>query len=251
MRANRYLHIAVISATLLFLVLCQTAAAGPPKKHYCWLVPRLLVKIWKLDKIVANQQIIIDQQESQIKELEDMLQNFAAVPQTGQTQSYASGDDGDLQLGVQWLDPRFTDNGDGTVTDHLTGLIWLKDADCFGKQSHGAAKRLAGELAHGQCGLSDGSASGDWHMPNLRELLSLIDYCNIEPALPSGHPFSIDSHDKIWTGTEARRVWRGSDPDEYVWGVGMPEGKSYHMVSKRPYPEDPDVGNVWPVRVDN
>jgi len=31
MRANRYLHIAVIGATLLFLVLWQTAAARPPE----------------------------------------------------------------------------------------------------------------------------------------------------------------------------------------------------------------------------
>ena len=50
---------------------------------------------------------------------------MALVPATGQTDSVAAGDDGDLQKGVPWPDPRFTDNGDGTVTDHLTGLIWL------------------------------------------------------------------------------------------------------------------------------
>jgi len=32
MRANRYLYIAVIGATLLVLVLWQTVAAGPPEK---------------------------------------------------------------------------------------------------------------------------------------------------------------------------------------------------------------------------
>ena len=26
---------------------------------------------------------------------------------------------------------RFTDNGNDTVTDNTTGLIWLKDANCF------------------------------------------------------------------------------------------------------------------------
>ena len=56
----------------------------------------------------------------------------APVPKTGQTVSYATGDDGDLQKGVAWPDPRFTDNSDGTVTDNLTGLIWLKNANCFG-----------------------------------------------------------------------------------------------------------------------
>ena len=37
-----------------------------------------------------------------------------AVPQTGQTTIYATGDDGDLQMGIPWPAPRFTDNSDGT-----------------------------------------------------------------------------------------------------------------------------------------
>ena len=54
------------------------------------------------------------------------------VPKTGQTTSYATGDDGDLERGAALVTPRFTDNLDGTVTDNQTGLIWLKDANCFG-----------------------------------------------------------------------------------------------------------------------
>ena len=61
--------------------------------------------------------------------------NPAEIARTGQTISYASGDDGDVQAGVAWPDPRFTDNGDGTITDNLTGLMWLKDANCFGSQT--------------------------------------------------------------------------------------------------------------------
>ena len=64
----------------------------------------------------------------------------APVSKTGQTVSYATGDDGDLERGVEKppLKDRFTDNGDGTVTDNLTGLIWLKNADCFGSRTwHG------------------------------------------------------------------------------------------------------------------
>ena len=48
------------------------------------------------------------------------------LPKTGQKTSYATGDDGALRKGVSWASPRFTDNGDGTVTDNLTGLVWLK-----------------------------------------------------------------------------------------------------------------------------
>ncbi len=56
----------------------------------------------------------------------------APVPRTGQTTSYAVRDDGALQKGVAWPTPRFTDNNNGTITDNLTGLIWLKNANCIG-----------------------------------------------------------------------------------------------------------------------
>ena len=55
----------------------------------------------------------------------------APVAKTGQTISYENYDDGYYQKGVEWPSPRFNDNGDGTITDNLTGLIWLKNAACF------------------------------------------------------------------------------------------------------------------------
>ena len=202
MRANRYLHIAIIGATLLFLVLWQTAAAGPPEKQGNPGLPRRLAKVSELNDIVANQQETILQQAARIEEFEDMLQNFAPVPQTGQTSLYHEGDDGDLQMGVQWPDPRFTDNGDGTVTDHLTGLIWLKNANCFGAgNSWYSALDACNELADGDCGLSDGSNPGDWRLPNVRELFSLIDHRNAYPALPSGHPFTDALSSDYWSST--------------------------------------------------
>ena len=66
----------------------------------------------------------------------------APVPETGQTQCFdvdgteiicsGTGQDGDLRKGLKWPVPRFTDNEDGTVTDNLTGLIWLKHRSCAG-----------------------------------------------------------------------------------------------------------------------
>ncbi|MGA9347827.1 MAG: hypothetical protein WBW48_03355 [Anaerolineae bacterium] len=41
------------------------------------------------------------------------------------TDGGVTGEDGELLKGVTWPSPRFTDNGNGTVTDNLTGLIWL------------------------------------------------------------------------------------------------------------------------------
>ena len=56
----------------------------------------------------------------------------APVPQTGQTVSYYAGDDGALEMGVPLPEPRFTDNGDGTVTDNLTKLVITKPSTSGG-----------------------------------------------------------------------------------------------------------------------
>ena len=107
----------------------------------------------------------------------------ATLPQTGQTRSYATGDDGDLQKGATLPSPRFTDNGDGTVNDNLTGLIWLKDANCFGQKDWTTALSDANSLSNGTCGLTDGSSAGDWRLPNRVELTSLVNSEYYNPAL--------------------------------------------------------------------
>ena len=114
----------------------------------------------------------------------------APVEKSGQTTSYSTGDDGNLEKGVIWPNPRFTDNSDGTVTDNLTGLIWLKDANCFLARTWNNALSDCNGLADGSCGLTDSSSAGDWRLPNYKELFSLIDANNYSPALPSGNPFS-------------------------------------------------------------
>ena len=96
------------------------------------------------------------------------------IPQTGQTTSYGARDDGKLQKGVIWPSPRFIDNSNGTVSDNLTGLIWLKNANCFGALTWSAALAAANTLAGGSCALTDGSKAGDWRLPNRREIKSLV-----------------------------------------------------------------------------
>jgi len=115
-----------------------------------------------------------------------------------------TGQDGDWQKGVAWPNPRFTDNGNGTVTDNLTGLIWLKNANCFDIRSWATALTDASMLNSGECGLTDGSVEGNWRLPNVREMQSLVDYERSNPALPSSHPFSgVPSNDSnyYWTST--------------------------------------------------
>lgn len=56
----------------------------------------------------------------------------------------------------------------GTVTDG--NLVWLQNADCFGKMNWDNAKSRAASLKSGECGLTDGSRAGDWRLPTKEEL---------------------------------------------------------------------------------
>ena len=123
----------------------------------------------------------------------DRARSLPRVLRTGQSAMFGSGDDGDLQMGVSWPKPRFTDNGDGTVTDNLTGLVWLQDANCFaGRLPWADALERSTALfdgcttcggTEGDCGLSDGSVAGDWRLPNRFELESLLNMAFWDPAL--------------------------------------------------------------------
>jgi hypothetical protein len=156
------------------------------------------------------------------------------VPQTGQTTSYATGDDGDHERGVALVTPRFTDNGDGTVTDNQTGLIWLKDANCFGQRAWDEAISDCNGLASGSCGLTDGSSPGDWRLSNYKELISLVDVGNYNPALPTGHPF-----------TNVHSTYYGSSTtsldDVFAWDVNIGYGGVNYGYKSSP-------NYVWPVR---
>ena len=157
------------------------------------------------------------------------------VPKTGKTTSSAAGDDGDLEKGVAWPSPRFTDNGDGTVTDNLTGLIWLKNANCGGTMTWANALTYCHTLSSGSCGLSDGSVEGDWRLPNRRELLSLIDDGRSDPALPSGHPFTGVLSSYYWSSTA------------FAFGTSL-AWSVYLFVGSVNGIEKSDTNYVWPVR---
>jgi len=159
----------------------------------------------------------------------------AGVPRTGQTISYGTRDDGALQKGVAWPNPRFTDNANGTVTDNLTGLIWLKNANAFGIKNWTTALTDCNTLAANGTTLTDGSVAGDWRLPNKRELFSLIDDSNYNPTLPTGHPFTgVQSVFYLSSTTYALHT-------ENAWSVDLIFGYVSYVVKTTPY-------SVWPVR---
>jgi hypothetical protein len=95
----------------------------------------------------------------------------------------AMGDDyygQDAQFnGVQ---PSFTDNGDGTVTDNVTGLMWGKTPDLNGDGAIKAVDKRTCEAALE--GAKDFALAGhkDWRLPTIKELYSLMDFRGVDPS---------------------------------------------------------------------
>jgi PKD domain./Protein of unknown function (DUF1566). len=123
-----------------------------------------------------------------------------------------TGQDGDTQKGVPIPNPRFTVNNDGTVTDNLTGLVWLRDAGCMGGRTWSDSLSRLRALASGACGLIDNSLPGEWRLPNVKELQSLINYDYSNPALSNtagtgrwteGAPFFAVQSTWFWSSTPA------------------------------------------------
>jgi hypothetical protein len=169
-----------------------------------------------------------------------------SLPKTGQIGCYdtdgaeipcaGTGQDGEIQAGVAWPNPRFTDHGDGTVTDNLTGLMWTKNAN----DSPNGNKSWQGALDY-VTGMNTGTYPGygypDWRLPNRNELQSLTDFSQYNPVLPAGHPFTdVNITNYYWSSTTAiaftpdaawvNDIWGGyvshdakSDSNNYVWPV--------------------------------
>ncbi|MCW4042114.1 MAG: DUF1566 domain-containing protein [Candidatus Bathyarchaeota archaeon] len=76
----------------------------------------------------------------------------------------------------------FIDNGDGTITDLATGLIWMRDdSGLFNVGDDGA---LNWEQAHEWAENLEYAGYSDWRLPNAKELQSIVDYTR-SPAITS------------------------------------------------------------------
>lgn len=136
------------------------------------------------------------------------------LAKTGQIITIRDRDDGAMQVGVAWPTPRFSDNGNGTVTDNLTGLVWLGQAGS-GFGTWATAMHWAAQRASGSSGLTDGSVVGQWRLPTIKELSSLVNAGANSPALPAGHPF---------TGVQSNWYWSSTSFSTYAWVVDLKDG---------------------------
>ena len=100
------------------------------------------------------------------------------LPKTGQTMIYQMGDDGYYQMGYPiGGGQRFIDNGDGTVIDTATGLMWIKDP-----QAAGLGMTMYWYDAVNACENLIYAGHDDWRTPNINELMSMVDHSRYDPA---------------------------------------------------------------------
>ncbi len=70
--------------------------------------------------------------------------------------------------------PSYTDNGDGTITDNVTGLMWQQDP---------GEKATYDQAVAGASNLTLAGYS-DWRLPTIKELYSLIQFDGLDPSGP-------------------------------------------------------------------
>jgi hypothetical protein len=106
----------------------------------------------------------------------------------------------------------YTNNGDGTVTDNVTNLIWRMDDDGNNYNWYEAtgtddAVNNPG-AAVDVCGASTFAGQTDWRLPNRQELDSIVDYGTSNPAVDTIY-FPSTVFVNYWTSTDidAANAW--------------------------------------------
>ena len=184
-----------------------------------------------------------DDKTEPFQELRDFLENNKAGAEKQRQEEFTEQKE-------KQNSSRYIDNGDGTVTDNKTGLIWLKNANCFGGQNWETAMQSAAKLADGQCGLSDGSKTGDWRLPTKEEWEAMVDekYVDREnysqPALSNAAGTGPWKEGDAFSGVQSSIYWSSTtyaNSAVFAWGVGLFSGYVSGTGKASTY-------YVWPVR---
>lgn len=99
---------------------------------------------------------------------------------------------------------RYMDNGDGTVLDKNTDLVWLKDANISKSgMPLPVAKQFIQEMNEGR---RDNFGFSDWRMPTIKEMETLVDRTRFYPALLADHPFVNVQNSFYWSSSETNDI---------------------------------------------
>ena len=120
------------------------------------------------------------------------------LPDTGQTTGYTTTDGEDADFIIN--PPSLTLNGDGTVSDNNTGLMW--------QQTDGG--EMTWENAASYCSNLTLAGHSDWRLPTGIELFGINNYNHLNPALNTAY-FTTTTADYWWTNEtqvdDATKVW--------------------------------------------
>jgi len=148
--------------------------------------------------------------------------SITGLPGTGQVTIYAPADDADVGAGGALS---YRDNGDGTVTDIRAGLTWEKktDANVNNVYSWNNAFAYVAEL-NAMNGGAGFAGHNDWRLPNVRELLSIVDYGQANPSI---HPIfgptaGVLNFVLYWSSTS----WAAYQPEYNAWAVNFRDSYS-------------------------
>ena len=129
---------------------------------------------------------------------QSVLKSMKRLPDTGQTTSYTNtpGEDADYNINP----PFYLNNGNGTITDTITGLMWQQVDG--GEMTFDKATTYANDLVLG--GFSD------WRMPTVLELHSILHLDKNNPALNTIY-FTSPTAQYWWSGqkqvNDATKAW--------------------------------------------
>lgn len=140
------------------------------------------------------------------------------LPDTGQTKCYNSsgaeiGCAGTGQDGAYTINPmNYIDNGNGTVTDNVTGLIWQKEDDNINR---------VWDEAIAYCDALTLGGQSDWRLPSKKELISIVNY---------GIPYPGPTIDSVFTNSKQSVYWSSTTDaysPGYEWVVNFNFGDSF------------------------
>ena len=140
-----------------------------------------------------------------------------------------TGQDGAIQAGGTLS---YTDNGDGTITDHNTKLVWEKKSSDGSIHDVNAGYAWANAFAVHIAGLNAANFAGhdDWRLPNVRELQSIANYENFNPSVSSEfNTACMPGATTVLTGscTTAAQYWASTTSARaptFAWAVIFSDG---------------------------
>ena len=155
----------------------------------------------------AAETIILDNVVSMINDLR-LRNRRCGLPDTGQWQDFTPifGEDSDYTIHPL----SYTDNGDGTVTDNNTGLMWQQTDDGILRNWYDAASYYTNLSLAGHT---------DWRLPDINELLDIVNYGVHSPAIDTTYFLNTRNH-LYWTLTADASRTNG------VWVVDFDKGNS-------------------------